>query len=200
MMTTSANSRTADHEVDSQFLERWSPRAFTEDAIPEADLFSMFEAARWAPSASNLQPWIFLYALRGSPDWDRFFGLLIEFNQGWAKRAAALVIIASNSLIQKPGVEEAVVSHSHSFDTGAAWSAFALQGTKLGWHAHGMLGFDVPGAFAEMSLPAGYRVEAAVAVGRLADKSILPDYLQAREVPSHRKPVSEFAFAGSFPR
>jgi len=198
-MTTSANSRTADHEIESLFLERWSPRAYTEEEIPEADLFSMFEAARWAPSSYNSQPWTFLYARRSSPDWDKFLGLLIEFNQGWAKRAGALVIIASNSLMLPPGAEKPVPSHSHSFDTGAAWGAFALQGAKLGWHAHGMAGFDIPRAFTELNLPAGYLVEAAAAVGRLADKSILPEFLQGREVPSPRKPIGEFAFAGSFP-
>jgi nitroreductase len=198
-MTKSANSRIADHEIESLFLERWSPRAYTEEEIPEADLFSMFEAARWAPSSYNSQPWVFLYALRSSPNWDKFLGLLVEFNQGWAKRAGALIIIASNLLMLPPGAEKPVPSHSHSFDTGAAWSAFALQGMKLGWHAHGMAGFDVPRAFTEMNLPAGYRVEAAAAVGRLADKSILPEFLRAREVPSQRKPIAEFAFEGSFP-
>jgi nitroreductase len=199
MMTTSANSRTADHEIEPLFLERWSPRAYTEEEIPEADLFSMFEAARWAPSSYNSQPWVFLYARRSSPDWDRFLGLLIEFNQGWAKRAGALVIIASNSMMPARGAEKPVVSHSHSFDCGAGWGAFALQGAKLGWHAHGMVGFDIPRAFTELNLPEGYRVEAAAAVGRLADKSILPEALQGREAPSPRKPIGEFAFAGSFP-
>jgi hypothetical protein len=183
MMTTSANSRTADHEIEPLFLERWSPRAYTEEEIPEADLFSMFEAARWAPSSYNSQPWVFLYARRSSPDWDRFLGLLIEFNQGWAKRAGALVIIASNSMMPARGAEKPV----------------ALQGAKLGWHAHGMVGFDIPRAFTELNLPEGYRVEAAAAVGRLADKSILPEALQGREAPSPRKPIGEFAFAGSFP-
>lgn len=198
-MTKSANSRSADHEIESLFLERWSPRAFTEEEIPEADLFSMFEAARWAPSSYNSQPWVFIYARRSSPHWDKLFGLLIEFNQSWAKRAGALVIIASNSLMLPPGAEKPVPSHSHSFDAGAAWGAFALQGAKLGWHAHGMVGFDIPRAFTELNLPAGYRVEAAAAIGRLADKSILPDFLQARETPSPRKPISDFAFEGSFP-
>lgn len=197
-MTKSANSRTADHEIDKIFLERWSPRAFTEEAIPEADLFSMFEAARWAPSSYNSQPWVFVYALRGTPAFDTLLGLLIEFNQSWAKRAGALVIMASNSLMLPPGAEKAVPSHSHSFDAGAAWGSFALQGTMLGWHAHGMVGFDIPRAFAELDFPEGYRVEAAAAVGRLADKSILPEGMQKREAPSPRKPITDFAFEGKF--
>jgi nitroreductase len=197
-MTKSANSRTADHEIDEVFLERWSPRAFTEEEIPEADLFSMFEAARWAPSSYNSQPWVFIYARRSSPHFDKLLGLLIEFNQSWAKRAGALVIMASNSVMLPPGADKAVPSHSHSFDAGAAWGSFALQGTKLGWHAHGMVGFDIPRAFAELGFPEGYRVEAAAAVGRLGDKSILPEGLQKREAPSPRKPVTDFAFEGSF--
>jgi nitroreductase len=197
-MTKSANSRTADHEIDKIFLERWSPRAFTEEEIPEADLFSMFEAARWAPSSYNSQPWVFVYARRSSPHFDKLLGLLIEFNQSWAKRAGALVIMASHSLMLPPGAEKAVPSHSHSFDAGAAWGSFALQGAMLGWHAHGMVGFDIPRAFAELDFPEGCRVEAAAAVGRLADKSILPEAMQKREAPSPRKPVTDFAFEGKF--
>ncbi len=197
-MTKSANSRTADHDVEALFLERWSPRAFTEEEIPEADLFSLFEAARWAPSSYNSQPWVFLYARRSSPHWGKFLGLLNEFNQSWAKRAGAIVIIASNSTMLPPGAEKRVPSHSHSFDAGAAWGAFALQGSKLGWYTHAMVGFDIPRAFAELNFSAGYRVEAAVAVGRLGDKSILPESLQARETPNARKPIGDFAFEGSF--
>jgi nitroreductase len=197
-MTKHANSRDADHEIESLFLERWSPRAFTEEEIPEADLFAMFEAARWAPSSYNSQPWVFIYARRSSPHWDKLFGLLNEFNQSWAKRAGAIVVIASHSFMLPPGAERAVPSHSHSFDAGAAWGAFALQGAKLGGYAHGMVGFDIPRAFAELGLPEGYRVEAAAAVGRLGDKSILPEGLQKREAPSPRKPISDFAFEGAF--
>ncbi len=197
-MTKSANFRTADHEIADIFLERWSPRAFTEEEIPEADLFSMFEAARWAPSSYNSQPWVFIYARRSSAHWGKLLGLLNEFNQSWAKRAGALVVIASNSVMLPPGAEKPVPSHSHSFDAGAAWGAFALQGAMLGWHAHGMAGFDMQRAFAELGLPQGYRVEAAAAVGRLGDKSILPEAMQARETPSPRKPIGEFAFEGKF--
>ncbi len=175
-MTKSANSRDADHDIEPLFLERWSPRAFTEEEISEADLFSMFEAARWSPSSYNSQPWVFIYARRSSPHWNKLLGLLNEFNQSWAKRAGAIVIIGSNSVMLPPGAEKAVPSHSHSFDAGAAWGAFALQGTKLGWYSHAMVGFDIPRAFAELDFPEGYRVEAAVAIGRLGDKSILPEF------------------------
>jgi nitroreductase len=196
---TSFEGRTSDHPIEKLFLERWSPRAFTGEAIPDETLASIFEAARWAPSSYNSQPWRFIYAKRDTPTWDRFLGLLVEFNQGWAKNAAALVIVLSKKTMQPPGAKEPTLSHSHSFDAGAAWQNLALQATALGWHTHGMVGFDMPRAAAELGVPEDYRVEAAIAIGKQGDKSILPAYLQEREAPSAREPASAFAFEGAFP-
>ncbi len=190
--------RKADYPIDPMFIERWSPRAFDGATMPEADLLTMFEAARWAPSAYNSQPWRFLYALRDTPSWDRFLGLLVPFNQSWAKDSSALVILVSNSTMVPPGKDQAIPSHSHSLDAGAASSNFAHQANKLGYYVHGMVGFDMDRAFAELGVPKGYRVEAAYAVGKLGDKSKLPEGLQAREFPSPRLPVSEIAFEGGF--
>ena len=117
---TSANSRQADHPIDPLFLERWSPRAFTGEVISESDLFTMLEAGRWAASSYNSQPWRFLYARRDTPNWERFLGLLNDFNRSWAKNASALVVLVSNSLMRPPGAEKDVPSHSHSLDAGAA--------------------------------------------------------------------------------
>jgi nitroreductase len=196
---TTANHRSADHEIDPLFLERWSPRAFTADGIPEAALFAILEAARWAPSSYNSQPWRFVYARRGGPYWDTLLGLLNDFNRSWAKAAAALVIIVSKPTLAVPGKDEEISSHSHSFDTGAAWAHLALQATRLGYQAHGMVGFDLARAASELNVPAGYRVEAAVAIGKPGDKSLLPEALQARETPSQRNPLSASAFEGVFP-
>src|SRR4051812_29920955 len=105
--------RTSDHAIDPLFLERWSPRAFDGSEIPDADLMTMFEAARWAPSAFNSQPWRFLYAKRWDANWERFLGLLIPWNQGWAHSASVLIYILSDSLMEtKPEVWKE--SHSHS--------------------------------------------------------------------------------------
>jgi nitroreductase len=197
-MTTTANGRTADYPIDPKFLERWSPRAFTGEVISETDLMTILEAARWAPSSYNSQPWRFVYARRDTPHWEKLLGLLIPFNQSWAKQAGALVIIVSNSLMTTPSDDKPVPSHSHSFDTGAAWAYMALEAQRIGWHTHGMVGFDIPRAFAELDVPEGHRVEAAVAIGRQCDKSVLPEALQAREVPSPRKPISESVFEGGF--
>jgi nitroreductase len=195
---TEANPRHPEHPVEQLLLDRWSPRAFTGETMPEADLMSLFEAARWAPSSYNSQPWRFLYATRTSPHWDKFLGLLNTFNQSWAKEAGVLIVLVSSETMLPPGAEKPVPSHSHSMDSGAAWENLALQATKLGWHAHGMVGFDIDRAFAELNVPPGYRVEQAIAVGRKGDKSILPEYLQGREMPSSRLTVAEIAFEGGF--
>lgn len=197
-MTSTVNSRTADHVIDPLFLERWSPRAFTDEIISEAELKALFEAARWAPSSYNSQPWRFIYARRGTAHWQTLLGLLNEFNQSWAKNAAALVVIVSKETMAVPGKTEEVPSHSHSFDAGAAWANLALQAVRLGWQAHGMVGFDRERALSELKVPAGYRVEAAVAIGKPGDKAQLPEALQARETPSQRNPISATAFEGAF--
>ncbi|MGO4170768.1 nitroreductase family protein [Bosea sp. TAF32] len=198
-MTSIANSRTADHAIDSLFLERWSPRAFTDEVISEAELKALFEAARWAPSSYNSQPWRFVYARRGTAHWQTLLGLLNAFNQSWAKNAAALVVVVSKETMAVPGKAEEVPSYSHSFDAGAAWANLALQAVRLGWQAHGMVGFDRARALTEFKVPAGYRVEAAVAIGKPGDKAQLPEALQARETPSQRNPISATAFEGAFP-
>jgi nitroreductase len=195
-----ANPRVADHPVDKLYVERWSPRAFTGESIPDSALRTMFEAARWAPSSYNSQPWRFLYAKRETPHWNKFLGLLNEFNQSWAKNAGALIVVASKIAMEAPpGSGKFVTSHSHSFDTGAAWGYLALEAHRLGWAAHAMVGFDIPRAAKELNVPDDYRVEAAVAVGRRGDKSILPDAMAAREAPTPRNPQKDFAFEGSFP-
>lgn len=195
-----ANSRKADYPVDPRFLERWSPRAFTGESIPEAALHTMFEAARWAPSSYNSQPWRFLYARRDTPHWEAFLNLLGEFNRGWAKNTGAIVIVVSKIEMEAPpGSGKFIPSHSHSFDTGAAWGYLALEAHRLGFAAHAMVGFDIPRAAAELNVPEGYRVEAAIAIGRPGDKSILPEALAAREMPNDRRPQKDFTFEGGFP-
>lgn len=195
---TTANARTADHAIDPLFLERWSPRAFSTETISDAELFTLFEAARWAPSSYNSQPWRFVYAKRAGAGWETLLGTLNPFNQSWAKHAAALVILVSNTTMRPPGGDKDVPSRSHSFDAGAAWNALALQAARSGWQAHAMVGIDFDKAAQDLGVPEGFHVEAAIAIGRPGDKSQLPEALQAREQPSPRKPVSEFIAEGRF--
>jgi flavin reductase (DIM6/NTAB) family NADH-FMN oxidoreductase RutF/nitroreductase len=191
-------ARIPDYPIDALFLQRWSPRAFTRESISEAELLTMFEAARWAPSCFNSQPWRFLYARRDTPNWDQFLGLLIEYNQSWAKNASALIIIVSNTLMKDVVTGEWVPSHSHSFDAGAAWAQLGLQATLSGWRAHAMVGFDMDRTRIELNIPDHFHIEAAVAIGRQGDKSTLGERLQKREQPSEREPMSVIALDGGF--
>jgi nitroreductase len=192
------NGRSAHHDIEPHFLDRWSPRAFTGEAIPDQVLMSLFEAARWAPSAFNVQPWRFVYARRDTPAWAPLFETLIAYNQQWVCNASALIYLISDRFRRKPGAEPQP-NDSHSFDAGAAWACLALQARSMGWAAHGMSGFTPPAAYKAMGVSqADYRVEAAIAVGRPADKQVLPEALQAREVPSGRSPLADFVFEGVF--
>lgn len=192
--------RRPDHPIDPLFLERWSPRAFDGSDIADADLMTMFEAARWAPSAFNSQPWRFLYAKRGDENWERFLALLIPWNRSWAHSASVLVYILSDSLpFTDKATGEPAPSTTHSFDAGAAWASLALQATLMGCHAHGMSGIQYDLARAELRIPDRYALNAACAIGRIGDPAQLDDKLRAREHPSDRKPQGDFVFNGRFP-
>ena len=191
--------RSADFPVDPLFLERWSPRAFDGSEIPDRDLMTMFEAARWAPSAFNSQPWRFLYAKKGGGDWDRFLSLLIPWNRSWAHSASVLIYILSDTMPftdRKTGAP--APSTTHSFDAGAAWACLALQASRMGYHAHGMSGIQYELARAELAIPDRYALNAACVVGRIGDPAMLDEKLRAREFPSGRDPAAGFAFPGNF--
>lgn len=188
--------RIAHPRVEKLFVDRWSPRAFDGSEMPQEDIDVIFEAAGWAPSAYNVQPWTFLYAKRGDANWDLLLSQLIDFNQSWAKDASALVYIVSDTLMRsEKGNSE---NHSHSFDAGAAWALAALQAQAMGYHTHGMTGLKFGEAEAALGIPADHRLEAAFVIGKAAGKEVLPEFLQEREVPSNRKPVSEIAKPGKF--
>ena len=190
--------RAVTRAVEPLFLDRWSPRAFDASSIGKDDLDTIFDAARWAPSAYNYQPWRFLYATRDGEDWTRFLGLLLPFNRTWAQNASVLLFILSDTLIAAPGSEDYRPAYSNSFDAGAAWALLALQARRLGYHSHGMIGIDFEKARDELVIPDRFRIEAAIAIGRIGDRSVLPEALQGREAPSGRKDIPEFATAGNF--
>jgi nitroreductase len=195
-VTLSANGRTADHDIDPRFLARWSPRAFTGEPMPQALLMSVFEAARWAPSASNIQPWRFVYAHRGTPQWAPLFDSLMDMNQAGVVNASVLAYAISDRFRRKPGAEP-TPNRSHSFDTGAAWACLALQAQQMGWAAHGMGGFHPAKAHEATGAPeSDYRIEAGIAIGRPTSADVLPESYRAREVPSGREAVESFVFEG----
>jgi nitroreductase len=193
-MIDGSEHREADYPVDELFLKRWSPRALSGEALTEEELMTLFEAARWAPSSYNNQPWRILYARRDTEHWPLFFGLLVEGNQTWAKDAAALLLFVSKETFDFNGQ----TYPTPSFDTGAAWENLALQAALKGLVAHGMQGFDYERARTELNIPEGFHVEAMAAVGRPGDAAALPDKLREREAPSDRKPLAEIVREGRF--
>jgi flavin reductase (DIM6/NTAB) family NADH-FMN oxidoreductase RutF len=195
-----ATRRVPNFPVDTLFLHRWSPRAFTPEPIPETQLMTVLEAARWAPSCFNSQPWRFLYAQRDSANWDKFVSLLTPDNQAWAKNASALVFVVSNCLMKDPNNDaQWVPSYTHSFDAGAAWAQLGLQSTLAGLRAHAIIGIDMERARRELHVPRNYHIEAAIAIGRQAPIETLDDDLQKKEHPSVREPLSVIALEGGFP-
>ncbi|AJD39396.1 nitroreductase family protein [Rhizobium sp. SEMIA 4085] len=193
---TEANSRTSEYPIDAMFLDRWSPRAFTGETIAEEQLLTILDAAHWAPSSGNQQPWRFIYALRGTEHFEKHLSLLVESNQEWAKNACALIFVVSRSF--SGAFSENKPRYTHSFDAGASWGHLALQARFSGFYAHGMGGIKHDEIRLAFAIPEGYRVEAGIAIGRLGDKSVLSERNQAREVPSQRMPLAEVAFNGKF--
>ena len=188
------NHRTKENNVNELFLKRWSPRALSGEHISKKELMMLLEAARWAPSAFNGQPWRFVYALKGTDSWNPIFETLADFNKAWVVNAGAVILVISKTKSDYDGSDFI----THSFDTGAAWENIALQATELGLVAHGMTGFDFAKAKAAADIPDGYAIQAMIAIGKPGKKEDLPEMLRDKEVQSDRKPLSELAFDGKF--
>lgn len=189
-----SDSRRPDHPVDPLFVHRWSPRAMSGEAIAEHQLMTLLEAARWAPSSYNEQPWRFCYAKRGTAHFDVFLSFLMEANQVWCGRAAALMVLASKKTFTRGGKPNSV----NLFDAGSAWENLALQAAAMGLVSHGMAGFDGTKARAALGVPEDYDIPAMIAVGRPGRIEDLPADYQKIEQPSPRKPIAEWAFEGKF--
>lgn len=178
------------HEL---IARRWSPRAFSEQPVEAAKLRSLFEAARWAPSSNNEQPWRFVM---GTKDhriaYDRLLACLVEGNRKWAYRAPVLILSVANV-----NFEDDAKPNRHAFhDTGMAVENLVLQATALGLVAHQMAGFDIEKARADLKIPSGYEPVAMIAVGYPGDPAVLPDYLRERELkPRDRQSISDFVFS-----
>lgn len=163
--------------------------------MPLDTLMTLFEAARWAPSSGNGQPWRFLYARRETAPWQTFFDLLTPGNQVWAHKASVLVLVVSRTLNEHNG-KPAV---THSFDAGAAWMSLALQASRMGLVAHGMGGYDRERAVRELNLPPEFVPEAMIAIGFHGDPAELPEDKRAGDAnPSQRKPLAEIVREGAW--
>jgi nitroreductase len=193
-MKKGSETRQAEHPIEQLILDRWSPRAMSGESIPPEELMRLFEAARWAPSSFNAQQWHALYARRETEHWPTFFNLLVDANKVWAKEAAALVLFISRKTFEHNGEP----SITHSYDCGAAWENFALQGFSQGLVVHGMQGFDYDRARYELMIPAEFEIEAMAAVGKPGNPETLPEKLRAKEAPNERRTISESVHEGRF--
>jgi nitroreductase len=178
--------------VEHLIRRRWSPRAFADKEVSADDLKKLFEAARWAASSFNEQPWRFLVGRRGDETYKKIFGALVEFNQSWAKSAPVLVLSVAKKTFSANGQPNRYGLH----DTGAATTLLSLQATANGLHTHSMAGFDAEQARASFAIPSDYDIGAVTALGYFGDPESLPDQMQKTEVaPRQRKPLEEFVFS-----
>ena len=184
------------YPIDHLLSKRWSPLAFSERLVEPEKLRSVLEAARWAASSYNEQPWSFIVATRDNQaEFDRLLGCLAEGNQPWAQNAPVLMISVAKLNFERNGVE-----NRHAFhDVGAAAAQLTMQATALGLFVHQMAGFDVPKAVSVYNIPQGYEPVAAIALGYIGDTQTLPEkYLQRELSPRTRKPLENFVFSGSW--
>lgn len=179
------------YSIHPLIKDRWSPRVFEEKAVAEEELFQLFEAARWAASSNNAQPWRFIYAYRGTEAFEKIFGCLSDFNQTWARHASVLMLTVIQEKFDS-GKENYHAVH----DLGLAMGNFSLQAQSMGIAIHQMAGVNWQKAHQVFGVPDGYHVATAVAVGYYGgDADQLPTNLKAiEESPRSRKPLVEIVF------
>jgi nitroreductase len=186
--------RNSAYPINLLILNRWSPRSMTGEELGDDDIMSLFEAARWAPSSFNNQPWRFIYAKRNTEHWERLFNLLVDANKIWAKNAALLVVVISRKNFEyneKP-------ARTHQFDAGSAWENMALEASSRGIVAHGMQGFDYEKSRETLGIPPDFEVMAMIAIGKKGPKENLPPELQEKEKPNDRKPLKDIIMEGAY--
>ncbi len=180
--------------VHELIRERWSPRVFADRSIPAEEAKSLLEAAQWAPSSYNAQPWAFFVATRDEPEaFERLLSCLVPFNQSWAKSASMLVITAARATFEHNGKPNAHAWH----DVGLAIAQLTIQAQSLGLGVHQMAGIDVGKTRETLVVPEGWDPVTGVAIGYPADLESLPEEVRAKELGAReRKPLSEIVFGG----
>ena len=179
------------YPVHDFIRSRWSPRAFSDRAVEPEKLLSLLEAARWAPSSYNHQPWSFIVATKDdATEYNRLLSTLVEFNQGWAKNAPVLILT-----VAKIRTDDGKTNRHAFYDVGLALENLILQATSLGLFAHQIGGFNPETAREIYQIPEDYEPATVVTVGYPGDPQNLPDGLRDRELaPRTRKPLTEFVF------
>lgn len=181
-----------DYPINPLLQRRWSPRAFDTKPVEAAKLASLLEAARWAMSCFNAQPWRYLIATHENPaEFDRMLSCLVEKNQQWARTAPILMVSVAHTVFEHNGAPNRHAGH----DVGAASAMLAVEAESVGLHVHQMAGFDAAKVKQEYLLPEHFEPMAAIAVGYLGSPESIPEGFRKGEVsPGVRKPLSEFVF------
>ena len=185
--------RKAEHPINELILNRQSKRAMSGDALSDEELFSLFEAARWAPSSFNAQPWRFVFARQGTETFKELHSTLSEGNKPWNEKSAVLIVLCSKKTDYK-GRE----NNKHVFDAGAAWENLALEAETRGLIIHPMGGFDNEAARKAVKIPEDYEVIILITVGKEGKLEDLSPELQERETPSQRNTLKELVFENEF--
>ncbi|HEY5704093.1 MAG TPA: nitroreductase family protein [Terrimicrobiaceae bacterium] len=189
------NEKTAstDYPINELLAKRWSPYGFADRPVPPADLLSLLEAARWAPSSYNEQPWSFFVATKDdAEEFERLLSCLVEANQAWAKAAPVLALGVVSLRFSRNNKENRAAVH----DLGLAAANLVLEATSLGLYVHQMIGILPDRAREVYGIPSHCEAWTAMAIGYRADPSKLPDALRERDLaPRQRKPLSQFVFA-----
>jgi nitroreductase len=185
-----------DHPINELLAERWSPYGFKDQPVALADICSLFEAARWAPSSYNEQPWSFFLATKEEPEeFERLLSCLVEANQAWAKAAPVLALTVVSLRFSRNQKENRAAVH----DLGLAAENLVVEATARGLCVHQMIGILPDKARELYKIPADCEAWTAIAIGYKADPSSLPEALKERDLaPRRRKPLSEFVFAGKW--
>jgi nitroreductase len=171
------------------FLNRWSPRAYSDRKVSDQDLLTVLEAAHWAPSSFNDQPWRFFVA-KTPEQLELFHSFINEFNS-WSFKAPVLILIGSDKLRANGDP-----NGPHTFDSGTAWGYLALQAKILGLDTHAIGGFDRAKARTVLNVPDQIEFHAVITLGYQGDKNQLPERVRQREVPNTRCPLSEVIYEG----
>lgn len=185
-----------DAPVHELIKNRWSPRAFSEQPVQPGVLRSLFEAARWAPSSNNEQPWAYLVATKDDAgNFAKMLGVLVEANVSWAKNAPVLALSVAHLKANRDGKPNRVALH----DVGSATAQLTLEANTRGLLVHQMAGFDAEKARQTFAIPPDWEPVAAIAIGYPGNPESLPDKLRERELaPRTRKPAGEFVMTGSW--
>lgn len=182
------------HPIEEILQKRWSPNGFSSEKIDQETINSLFEAARWAPSAFNEQPWRYIYATQDSPEqFEKISKLLMDGNS-WAKNAFILVLICAHKKLAYNNKDN---SH-YKYDTGAATQNINIQAASLGLVTHEMAGFFTDKAIETYKLPEEIEPIAMMAIGKYDPSNLSDDLKQRESKPRTRNPIEEFVFKGEF--